>query len=43
MPLDDPIDLTVDHKDLLPQVIVDEWLPSEEESVLSQGAATKFS
>ena len=34
MPLDDPIDLTVDPRDLLPQVIRDEWLPNEEESVL---------
>jgi len=31
---DDPIDLTVDPRDLLPQAIMDEWLPSEEESVL---------
>ena len=29
-----PIDLTVDPKDHLPQVILDEWLPSEEESIL---------
>jgi hypothetical protein len=34
MPPDDPIDLTVDPRDLLPQVIVDEWLPNEQESVL---------
>ena len=31
---DDPIDLTVDPRDNLPQVIKDEWLPDEEESVL---------
>jgi len=31
---DDLIDLTVDPKDLLPQVVVDEWLPGENESVL---------
>ena len=31
---DDPIDLTVDLRDLLPQVIKDEWLPDEEKSVL---------
>ena len=30
----DPIDLTVDSRDLLPQAIKDELLPSEEESVL---------
>ena len=34
MPPDDPIDLTVEPRDLLPQVVVDEWLPSEEESIL---------
>lgn len=28
------IDISVDPRDLLPQVIVDEWLPGEEESVL---------
>ena len=31
---DDPIDLTVDPRDLLPRVIIDEWLPSEDESIL---------
>ena len=31
---DDPIDLTVDSRDLLPQAVKDELLPSEEESVL---------
>ena len=31
----DPIDLTVDPRELLPQAIVDEWLPNEDESVLS--------
>lgn len=30
----DPIDLTIDLKDLLPQVIIDEWLPNENESIL---------
>ena len=34
MPPDDPLDLTVDHRDRLPQVVVDAWLPSEEESIL---------
>lgn len=31
---DDPIDLTVDPRDLLLQVIKDEWLPKEQESIL---------
>ena len=34
MPPNDLIDLTVDHRDLLPQAIIDEWLPNEDESVL---------
>lgn len=34
MQVDDPIDLTVDPRDLLPQPVVDGWLPHEEESVL---------
>jgi hypothetical protein len=35
IPPNDPIDLTVDTRDLLPQDIIDEWLPGEEKSVLS--------
>ena len=34
MSSDDLIDLTVDSRNLFPQVIVDEWLPNEEESIL---------
>ena len=34
MPPNDLIDLTVDHRDLLPQAIIDEWLSNEDESVL---------
>ena len=34
MSSDDLIDLTVDSRSLFPQVIVDEWLPKEEESIL---------
>ena len=30
----DPIDLTADLGDLLPQVIIDEWLPNEDRSIL---------
>src|SRR5882724_10891671 len=29
-----PIDLTVDLKDLLPQVVINEWLPNESKSIL---------
>ena len=32
---DNPIDLTIDPKDLLLQVVIDEWLPSEDKSILS--------
>ena len=31
---DDPVDLTVDPRDLLPQAVADEWLPNEDESIL---------
>ena len=34
VPSDDPIDLTVDPRDLLPRVVVDEWLPGERVSIL---------
>jgi hypothetical protein len=34
MQSNDPIDLTVDPRDILPQVIKDEWLPDEAGSVL---------
>lgn len=34
MQQDDLIDLTVNPRDLLPQVIEDKWLPNEEVSVL---------
>lgn len=34
MPSDDTIDLTVDPRDLLPQVVINEWLPNENKSLL---------
>jgi hypothetical protein len=38
----DGIDLSVDPKDLLPQVVLDEWLPHEEESILSLFQFNKY-
>ena len=35
MASDEPIDLIVDPKDLLPQAILDGWLPNENKSILS--------
>jgi hypothetical protein len=35
MPPSDPIDLTVEVRDLLPEVVKIEWLPDEQKSVLS--------
>jgi len=35
MPPDDLMALAVDHRDLLPQAIIDELLSNEDESVLS--------
>ncbi|KAF9791280.1 hypothetical protein BJ322DRAFT_1017812 [Thelephora terrestris] len=33
MPPSEPIDLTVEPRDLLPKVVTDEWLPKEEKSI----------
>jgi hypothetical protein len=38
----DVMDLSVDPKDLLPQVVLDEWLPHEEESILSLFQFNKY-